>query len=601
MNKILFIFFLFAFVVHAQQNVAIVNTEDDGEPAIGHLELNHLTDRLREIAVKTLPQRSYAVMTQQTILGFLGSQDEMAKKCKDSEGCLAKLGREINADYIAQARIGRFDGNLSIKVELYSSEKGNLVDSFNDNSSENVHDLVSVIDNKAPDLFKKIQEVSTVNMVPAIEGGISGLTSTGGYEYNSAKRYLINVNTEPQGATPSFNGMPISNCSKTPCKAELNEGSVRIISSLEQYEIADTTVSVKYNNQNISIKLKANFGVLNIESAYSDGIGNNKDWNLIINDKPYYSLGEIRLSPGNYNVKLAHNCYEDISFNVGINKGKEETVNMGKYIQLKKGGLELNAEVDGEPVSEPVYVNGKKVGETPFSDAVPICAEIKIGTEKVNVNLKHKGDVKYVHRIESKKYKEKLRLEEEKITKAKEDSLKNREWHEFSHLYAQLNFGTTLMMNSVDTLSSFVGFYGSLSLEYYNKIIGIGLNLDLIRSFADKNAIRKTYPEADKIDEYYGSTVIPELYLKLYPTTFLYFYGGTGYYFNSINSMETSDGDKISRANVQAPIFSVGTGLIGSDTFSLDVRYNIVPLKNRTTGYFSISLGFSSRGMGEEL
>jgi hypothetical protein len=29
------------------------------------------------------------------------------KVCKETEGCLAQLGRKINADYIGQARLGR--------------------------------------------------------------------------------------------------------------------------------------------------------------------------------------------------------------------------------------------------------------------------------------------------------------------------------------------------------------------------------------------------------------------------------------------------------------------------------------------------------------
>ncbi len=177
MKRILSIVMLLAFAAYGQQKrIAIINTVDDGEPPVGHSELSHLTDRLREIAVKTLPEKSYAVMTQQSIVAFLGSQEDMVRKCKESEGCLAKLGREISADYIGQGRIGRFGDNLTIKVELYDVGSGNLIGSFTDEASKDIYGLLSAINNKAPDMFSKLS-VGTVPVLPPIPEGISGLVT----------------------------------------------------------------------------------------------------------------------------------------------------------------------------------------------------------------------------------------------------------------------------------------------------------------------------------------------------------------------------------------------------------------------------------------
>jgi hypothetical protein len=171
---------------------------------------------------------------------------------------------------------------------------------------------------------------------------------------------------------------------------------------LEQYETADTAVSIKQNNQNINIKLKPNFGVLEIKPAYLDGIGKDKEWSLAINGKPY-SLGEVRLSQNKYAVKLNHECYENIGFEAGINKGKREVFDMAGNITLKKGGLDLRAEQNGEPVSEPVFVNGKQAGETPFSGSVPICTKVEIGKgrERVDVVLRYNEKVKHTHKAAS--------------------------------------------------------------------------------------------------------------------------------------------------------------------------------------------------------
>jgi len=213
---------------------------------------------------------------------------------------------------------------------------------------------------------------------------------------------VAQVTTEPSGAALKVNGIPYQGCSKTPCTISHYENRFKLSASLDEHETADTTVSIKQNNQNVRIRLKANFGVLEIKPAYSEGVGKNENWSLTINGKSVYSR-ENKLSPGKYSVKLSHRCYEDISFDVGINKDKREVFDMSSYAKPKKGSLALSAEKDGSPVSEPVFVDGQRAGETPFGGSVAICSEIGIGSskEKVDVKLEYKQTVRYVHKIQS--------------------------------------------------------------------------------------------------------------------------------------------------------------------------------------------------------
>ncbi|MCL2282607.1 MAG: PorT family protein [Fibromonadales bacterium] len=155
MPKIFIAILLLALAAYGQQKrLAIINTVDDEEPSLKISELNHLTDRLREIANQTLRGKNFAVMTQESIVAFLGSQEEAAKKCKESS-CLAQLGREVNADYVGQGRIGRFGSDYTIKVELYESGKGILVSSFTGNSND-IYGLLEILNEKAPTLFEDI-------------------------------------------------------------------------------------------------------------------------------------------------------------------------------------------------------------------------------------------------------------------------------------------------------------------------------------------------------------------------------------------------------------------------------------------------------------
>jgi len=405
MNKILITMLFLIFAAYGQQlkRVAIMGTVDDEEPPLKVSELNQLTSRLRSIATNVLPKNGYAIMTQQSIVDYFGSQDAAAKKCRESS-CLAQLGRQLNADYVGQARIGRFGGSYSISFELYEVKSSTLLSSF-ESHSKDVFGLLAIIDEKAPILYKKLPGVSGGTSggktAPSVPGGISGVKSTGDdYVPEFDKFHLVNISTEPAGAVLSFNGEPISGCAQSPCKAQLAEGQVRIVAVLEQYERMDTTVSVRQSNQSVNMKLKSNFGILDVKPAYSEGVGKSESWRLSINGKAVTSW-ESRLSPGKYNVNLSHRCYEDISFDAGINKGSREVFDMSQHIKLRRGALVLSAEKDGQPASEPVFIDGKQVGETPFSGTVAVCSEVAIGKnkEKVEAKIEYKQTVRYTYKI----------------------------------------------------------------------------------------------------------------------------------------------------------------------------------------------------------
>ncbi len=310
MNKILFPLLLLAFAAYGQQQmrVAIISTVDNADSLQYH-ELDFLTGKLREIAGKVLPKDRYGIMTQESIVDRMGSQERAEKECREAI-CLAELGRKISANYIAKGYIGRFGGMLTIKIELYNSKSGNLVGTFTEPAND-LFTFAEILDNKAPDLFKKI------------------------LEENSSEQ-------------------------------------------------------------------KTYFGILEIKPAYLEGVGKNENWSLTINGKRF-SPWKNRLSTGRYSVNLSHRCYEDISFDVSITKDGRESFDMSKYARLKEGYLALTAEKEGYPVNMPVFVNGQRVGETPFNGSVAVCSEVAIGIgrEKADVRLEHKQTVEYVHIVKS--------------------------------------------------------------------------------------------------------------------------------------------------------------------------------------------------------
>ncbi|MDR2582077.1 MAG: PEGA domain-containing protein [Fibromonadaceae bacterium] len=376
---------------------------------------------------------------------------------------------------------------------------------------------------------------------------------------------MASISSDPEGATLSFNGLPAARCTKTPCSVELGEGGVRIIAALEQYEIADTTVSIKQNNQSIRIRMKANFGVLEIKPAYSDGIGSDERWSLSINGKSFSSF-ENRLSPNKYKVELSHRCYEDISFEAGINKDKREVFNMANNIRLKKGGLVLNAEADDEPVSEPVFVNGVRVGETPFSGSMPMCAKVEIGEgrEVVDVIIKHNESVKYTHKMNTEERRRRLAAERleaeqqewewerkrEQERKMELEEKKQKYLASFKEPWFALGFG-----GLIDSKGGM-----SLNPEFVSVADGhlsFGADLDVIipRKKEDNSYMR----------------IGPSAKLSFFEYRWLYLKAGTGWY--------------------RGPSFSVGGGL--RLFLFVDVQYYITPMNNRNASSWGIKGGFS--------
>ncbi|MDR2582807.1 MAG: hypothetical protein LBC75_04930 [Fibromonadaceae bacterium] len=152
-HAFILLFLAIAAYAQTQERVAIINTLDDRD-SISVSALTYLTDRLRETAVNVLPAERFGVMTTESIVAFLGSMENTVRVCKESS-CLAELGRQVSADYVSQGRIGRFNDNLTIKVELYSVISGNLMGSFT-GESKDIAGLRDIINENAADLFKKM-------------------------------------------------------------------------------------------------------------------------------------------------------------------------------------------------------------------------------------------------------------------------------------------------------------------------------------------------------------------------------------------------------------------------------------------------------------
>ena len=170
MKRFLFAIFLMcccsveAFAVH----VAVLETTSDesAKEGVSLSDRQYLTNVLREQAVLELPaEQNYTIMTRENINAMLPP----GKTIEECEGnCLAETGRNIAADFICQARVGRFGTKLTLTAELYETASNKLIASFNGRGSD-VEELLELIKEKSPAFFRRVKELSGVASEPVAQ------------------------------------------------------------------------------------------------------------------------------------------------------------------------------------------------------------------------------------------------------------------------------------------------------------------------------------------------------------------------------------------------------------------------------------------------
>ena len=356
--------------------VAVLETMSDGNDQLSLTERQFLTNMLREQAVRELPaELNFTIMTRENIMMMLPP----GKAIEDCEGsCLAETGKNIAADYVAQARVGKVGDNLSISAEIYETAGSKLLASFNGLGAD-VNALMNVIQEKGPELFRKAR------------GGTTGIVRTGmdGLENQS---FVVQVSTNPQGAALSVDGRPVPSCTSTPCQILVEAGEHRIVAVLEHHEDAEGVFKVNQNGQTVSLDLVPRYGTVQLDLDFPLG-GTYEELEIKVDGKLVKGSDKVLMDPGTHAVSIGHRCYSPISFQVGMVKDKIETFK--ESFKPLNTGLSLTAHsASGESRTYNLLSNGALVGKTPFSGSVPLCA--KLSVENMNGNAVYPIDVELV-------------------------------------------------------------------------------------------------------------------------------------------------------------------------------------------------------------
>ena len=392
-----FFLLLLAILVTASQAtyVAVLETSADAsaKEGVSLSDRQYLTNVLREQAVKELPAvQNYTIMTRENIQQMLPP----GKAIEDCEGsCLVETGKNIAADFICQARVGRFGKSLTLSAELYETAGNKLIASFN-GRGESVEELLELIKKESPDFFRNVKGTSGFAGV----GGIGAVENTGGFNYGGKQRFIVEITSTPAGAVPTIDGKAIPKCLSTPCKVQIEEGNHRFVASFERYDDAEVLVDIKTNNQKVDFQMMPNFGWLEISPVLPGNVANKGKLTVTV-DGVRQDAKKIELEAGVHKVLLTHPCYDPAEFNVSIAKNKTEVFD--KELSRGNGGLELAAELNGEPQSVAMFIDGAEAGSTPYSGTVPLCADVRLKgegwTDKIIFEPKWHEVVQVTHQL----------------------------------------------------------------------------------------------------------------------------------------------------------------------------------------------------------
>ena len=149
-------------------HVAVLETvaEENAKDSVSLTDRRYLTNVLREQAVQLLPvEQNFVIMTRDNISVMLPP----GMALEDCEGsCLAETGRNISADFICQARVGKFGGMLTLSAELYETAGNKLIASFNGRGAD-VNELLALIEQKSPDFFRRVKDLAAPPLVKEAE------------------------------------------------------------------------------------------------------------------------------------------------------------------------------------------------------------------------------------------------------------------------------------------------------------------------------------------------------------------------------------------------------------------------------------------------
>lgn len=316
-------------------------------------EIALMSDVVRTAAIE-LPQACWFVMTRENLREIL----DPATTLEDCVGnCEIETGRNIGADYVVSGQVVRFGESLRLAVKLHDTNPGKLLWSS----------IQAAPDVEGVEAAARRAGAELVALLRRQPGCGPETRDRREWTPGGASVGLVEFRSEPLGATVLVDGRLVCKEAGPKCVRNLAVGTHEVSMHLEMH-LPRTEVVALRNGSRLEWQLRSDFGLLALEtippgrSVQLDG--------RVVGTSP---LQGLRIAPGPHVVTVEDACYERASRELQVRRGEEERLVL--RLEPKLAGLRVMAEAEsGEAVAAEVRIDGRRVGETPGTFTVGVCA-----------------------------------------------------------------------------------------------------------------------------------------------------------------------------------------------------------------------------------
>ncbi|MBM75297.1 MAG: hypothetical protein CMK59_07840 [Proteobacteria bacterium] len=368
---LLLVFLLLPSLAFATKRVAVLEFRGVG---IDSNALPVITDYVRsgvleEIGNQQIDDQDILVMTRENMRDML---TQMGKSILDCEGeCEVETARSIGADYVVSGEVTQLGDLFVLNIKFHETTRGQLL-AMEATRDDDLEDILDEAKESGAKVVRKGLELrSRASVSDKASTFVGGQFGYGEEDRNAdwlvdQGRAEVSVlfKSVPQGATVYVDGRFI--CSETPCQKYVSEGNHEVRFNLQRYTDEIEHVNVKKGTV-VTGSMTPLFGTVHIVSEPS-GIqmySSDQNWGRTPLTK--------EIDPGIYTLQIKDPCFETSGYRFQMKQGGRQDISLS--LTHKQSAVKVYAYEHDNAVDGLVFVDGKRVGTTAESVAVPLCSK----------------------------------------------------------------------------------------------------------------------------------------------------------------------------------------------------------------------------------
>lgn len=326
----------------AKKNIAVIELQSRG--GLSESEMGVLTDRLRSMLVKT---KAFNVVDRSRMQEVLKEQGFQMSGCTSAE-CAVEAGKILGVQQMVAGTIGRIGQLFAIDIMLIDVGSSKIIKSITRDYTGEIEGIIGLMEPLA-------NELSGVAGTPTSEAPETG---------------ALHIISEPEQAAVFINDRQAG---QSPLqKEDLEPGKYTIRVTADGYAPDEQTVEITPGlTVQHRVRLKA-------VSALEIRTRPEKATVFVNGDKAGTTPLKLdNLSAGKHQLKIQAEGYLPVE--------EEITLEKGKTARLIRDLKKLYAlEIKSKPADAELILNGKSVGKTPFTSALPEGTRLEIHLKKDN-------------------------------------------------------------------------------------------------------------------------------------------------------------------------------------------------------------------------